>query len=148
MYYSTEIIIDLSRDRVIELFDNSDNLFQWQPDLISCDLIAGDFGREGAKSRLKYKMGWQVIEMIETITFRNLPDKFEGTYVANGVWNKVSNRFIAVNPEQTKWVLDNEFEFHGFMKWLAFFIPGIFKKQSMKYLKQFKVFAEEESKNK
>ena len=148
MYYSIEIIIDLSRDRVIELFDSSDNLFKWQPNLISFDLIAGDSGQEGAKSRLKYKMGRRKIEMIETITLRNLPDRFEGTYVANGVWNKISNRFIEINSNQTKWISENEFEFYGFIKWLAFFIPGMFKKQSMKYLKQFKAFAEEESKSK
>ena len=31
--YSAEIVINLPRSRVIELFDDADNMFKWQPGL-------------------------------------------------------------------------------------------------------------------
>jgi hypothetical protein len=33
MNYTCEVVIDLPRDRVIELFDNPQNLTKWQPGL-------------------------------------------------------------------------------------------------------------------
>jgi len=80
MNYSTTIDIDLPIDRVIELFDNPDNMKKWQPQLESFEHVSGESGKPGAKSKLKYKMGKREVEMIETITVNNLPDEFSGTY--------------------------------------------------------------------
>jgi len=91
---------------------------------------------------LKYQMGKREIVMIETITVNKLPDEFSGTYEAKGVWNEVQNYFIEVDENVTKWKSVNEFEFSGFMKVMAFLMPGMFKKESCKYLKNFKAFAE------
>ena len=82
------------------------------------------------------------MELIETITKRDLPDEFSGTYEANGVFNIQSNRFIAVDDKTTKYISETEFQFKGFMKILGLLMPGAFKKQSMKYLLDFKKFAE------
>ena len=38
--------------------------------------------------------------------------------------------------------MENEFQFKGFMKLIGFFMPGAFEKQSFKYMKDFKAFAE------
>lgn len=143
MRYTNEIEIDLPRNRVIELFDSSENMKFWQPELISFEHLSGMPGQVGAKSRLKYKMGKREVEMVETITKRNLPDEFDGTYDAKGVHNIILNKFIEVSPGKTKWVSDCEFQFSGFMKIIAFLMPGAFKKQSQKYLEQFKSFAEQ-----
>ena len=145
MKYTLEIDIDLPREKVIELFDNTDNMFKWMEGLVGFEHLSGEAGQEGAQSRLKYKMGKREIEMIETITKRNLPDEFTGTYEAKGVWNEVANRFVEVSPEKTKWITDHEFRFTGFMKVIGFLMPGSFKKQSYKYLELFKKFAEEEA---
>ena len=96
----------------------------------------------GAKSVLKFKMGKRIIEMIETITVRNLPEEFSGTYEAKGVFNIVKNKFISLQNNRTKYVSEQEFQFKGFMKIIGFLMPGAFKKQSMKYLVDFKTFAE------
>ena len=145
MKYALEIDIDLPREKVIELFDNTDNMFKWMEGLVGFEHLSGESGQEGAQSRLKYKMGKREIEMIETITKRNLPDEFTGTYEAKGVWNEVANRFVEVSPEKTKWITDQEFRFTGFMKVIGFLMPGSFKKQSYKYLELFKKFAEKEA---
>jgi len=79
-----------------------------------------------------------------TITIRNLPDEFAGTYEAKGVYNVVSNRFEEISPNKTRWISDNEFKFGGFMAIIGWLMPGSFKKQSFKYLQLFKEFAEKE----
>lgn len=142
MKYTNEVEINLPVSRVIELFDNPDNMKHWQKGFQSFEHISGTPGQLGAKSRLKYKMGKRDIEMVETITKRNLPEEFAGTYEVKGVMNIISNRFAALSENKTKWIADNEFQFKGFMKIIAFLMPGAFKKQSQKFLDDFKTFAE------
>ena len=142
MKYTSEIEINRPVDKVIELFDNPDNMYNWMEGLQSFEPISGTPGQPGAKSRLKFKMGKREIEMIETITVRNLHDEFSGTYEAKGVFNIVKNKFISLPGNRTKYVSEQEFQFKGFMKIIAFLMPGVFKKQSMKYLSAFKNFAE------
>lgn len=142
MKYSNEVIINQPLNRVIELFDSEENLFKWQPELISFEHFSGEKGEVGAKSKLKYKMGKREVEMIETITVKDLPKEFSGTYETKGVWNEVKNYFEVVDENTTKWHSDCHFKFSGFMNLMAFFMPGSFRKQSQKYLDQFKVFAE------
>ena len=142
MKYTVEIDIDLPRSRVIELFDSTENMKKWQEGLVSAEHLSGTPGEVGAKMKLKYKMGKREVEMIETITKRNLPDEFAGTYDAKGVHNIVDNTFIEISDSKTKWVAYQEFQMKGMMKIIAFIMPGAFKKQSMKYMKDFKAFAE------
>ncbi len=142
MKFTLETEINLPVAKVVELFDNPENLKHWQPGLISFEHISGTPGQPGAKSRLKYKMGKREIEMIETITVRNLPDEFSGTYEANGVFNIVKNFFKPVTDNKTRYINENEFQFKGFMKIIGFLMPGAFRKESEKYLNQFKEFAE------
>lgn len=142
MKYSTEIEINKPIDEVIALFDNPDNLEQWMEGLQSFETISGSPGQPGARSRLKFKMGKREIEMIETITVRNLPAEFTGTYEANGVYNIVTNRFIPLAPDRTKYITEQEFQFRGWMKVVGLLMPGAFKKQSRKYQADFKRFAE------
>ena len=142
MKYTVEIDIELPRSRVIELFDSTENMPKWQEGFISAEHLSGTPGEVGAKMKLKYKMGKREIEMVETITKRNLPDEFAGTYDAKGVHNIVDNTFIEISNSKTKWVAYQEFQMKGMMKIIAFIMPGAFKKQSMKYMKDFKAFAE------
>ena len=52
MKYTVEIEIDLPRERVIELFDSTENCFKWQKGLLSFDHLSGEPGQPGAKSKL------------------------------------------------------------------------------------------------
>ena len=145
MKYSVQTIINLPVDRVVELFDNPDNLPHWQPGLQSFEHLSGEPGTPGAKSLLKYKMGKREIEMVETILTRNLPNEFSGTYEAKGVFNIVKNSFIPITENQTRLVTDCEFQFSSWsMKIFGWLMPGAFKKQSQKYSDQFKAFAEKQ----
>lgn len=143
MKYSISIEINKPRTRVIELFDNADNLKEWQPGLVSFEHVSGEPGQVGAKSRLQYKMGKREIEMIETITENNLPERFCGTYEADGVWNSVDNVFVEVDENTTRWDFSTEFKMSGIMmKIMAFLMPGMFKKQSCEFMENFKKFVE------
>ena len=142
MKYSCEITIDLARDKVIEIFDSTENLYKWQPTLESFEHLSGEPGQAGAKSRLVYDTNGRKMEMIETITGRNLPDDMSFTYEAKNVKNWVVNRFSEEAPGKTRWVMDNVFKCSGFMAVVAFVGRGAFPKQTLKDMNRFKDFAE------
>ncbi len=142
MRYMCEVDINSSLDKVVALFDDPSNLKHWQPGLVSWELISGERGQPGAKARLQLKMGDQTVEMIETVTVRNLPKEFAGVYKGNGVTNKVRNGFVAMGPNKTRMIVEQEFEFSGFMKLMSKVLPGVFKKTTQNYLDLFKAFVE------
>ncbi len=142
MKYSVSITIDKPVDEVIALFDNVDNMKKWMDGLESYKPISGTAGEVGAKSRMEFKMGKREIKMVETITAKNLPEEFTATYEAKGVFNIVKNSFEPLPGNKTKYSTEQKFQFKGFMKLIGLLMPGAFKKQSMKYLKDFKAFAE------
>lgn len=142
MKYSCEVTIDAPRARVIELFDNSDNMVKWQEGLQDYEHLSGEPGQPGAKMRLGYDMKGRKVEMVETITSRNFPDEFSGTYEAKGVMNWVTNHFYEDGPDKTRWVMDTEFQLSGFMKLMGIFMRGAFPKQTQSMMNQFKAFAE------
>ncbi|MCX2720141.1 SRPBCC family protein [Lentiprolixibacter aurantiacus] len=144
MKYTSEIIVDVPRTVFIEKLDNPENMVHWQRGLVKYKPLSSNPGEEGAQMELHYKMGKRELVMIETILKRNLPDEMHATYDAKGVHNIQHNYFEIVSPTQTRWRSESEFQFSGFfMKFMAFLMPGAFKKQSMKYLRDFKAFAEE-----
>lgn len=143
MKYTTEIIINKPINEVINLFDSVENLYKWMEGLENFEHISGNSGEVGAKSRLTFQMGKRKMVMIETILKKDLPNEFTGTYETKGVYNIVRNRFEKIDEKQTKYISENEFIFSSFfMKLFGILAPGLFKKQSMKYLENFKHFAE------
>ena len=69
MQYTIETEINQPRQKVIELFDNSDNLAFWQPGFISFTHESGEPGQPGAVSRIRYDRGnGKEFDMIETVT--------------------------------------------------------------------------------
>ena len=142
MKYTCEVIIELPRDRVLELFDSTENLQKWQTGLKSFEHLEGTPGEPGAKMRLVYDMKGRTTEMVETVTARNLPDGLTFTYEAKGVWNECENKFVDNGNGGTRWVMDSEFRCKGFMALLTLLAPGMFKKQTSSEMKKFKNFAE------
>ncbi len=145
MKYDTEIVIDLARAQVVELFDNPDNMSKWQPGFVSMEHFEGEYGQAGAKSKLVYDMNNRRLEMVETIVTRNLPDEFSATFEAPNVWNLSENFFTEIDVNSTKWLAKNEFKCSGMVGVMAFFVPWMFKRQTLKNMKDFKAFAEEEA---
>ncbi len=143
MKYTQEIIINRPLLEVIGHFDNQANLYHWQPELLNFEHISGEPGKVGAQSRLTYMMGNREVEMVETLEICNLPEAFTGTYEAKGVWNRVQNRFSALDANRTKWESHCEFQFSSIgMKLMGWLMPWLFKKESYKYMRNFKDFVE------
>ncbi|NDV62411.1 SRPBCC family protein [Puniceicoccales bacterium CK1056] len=142
MKYFLEIEIAQPVDVVGALIGNPDHLKSWQPDLLEIQHLDGEPGAKGSTALLKYQMGKSTLEMKETILENDLPNRFVCTYEAGKVWNKVENDFEATPAGGTKWLFTSEFKCGGFMRLMVFFMPGMFKKQSLKSMHQFKDFAE------
>ena len=141
--YDLAIDIDLPRPQLVALFDDPENLKEWQPGLVSHEPLDGEPGEEGSTARLRYTMGMREIEMVETVTERDLPDVFAGTYEAKGVHNRVTNRFEELDGGRTRWHLETDFTFTTLpMKIMGSLMPAAFKKQSRQFMEQFKEFAE------
>lgn len=143
MKFSKQIIIDLPREEVFKKMEDPASFKYWQKGFISYRHLSGKPGEEGARAKLKYKIGKREISMIETIVKRMVPRKLHLSYEAKGVYNLQKNYFQEEEKTKTLWIADYEFKFSGFMRLMGFFMPGAFKKQSFTYMKDFKTFAEE-----
>ncbi len=144
MRYQLELEIDVPREHVVELFLDPENLTKWQPSLVSFESIKGNDAREvGAQSRQVHKMGAREVEMIETITAHDYPHTFSATYEGGGVFNAIENSFSEIGAQKTKWVLSSECRSSKWIvKLMLFFLPGLFRRQSLAFMTQFKEFAE------
>ena len=142
MDYTEEIEINLPRDEVVRLFDDPAHMAGWQPGLRSVELLSGEQGQPGARTRLVTVAGRRRTEMIETVTHRDLPDAFHGTYDAKGVHNIVENFFHEAGPGRTRWVNHNVFEFRGAMKIVALLFGRSFPQETRRTMTDFKAFAE------
>lgn len=147
MKYTTEIKIQLPRDQVIELFDNTYNLYQWQPGLKNIEHVSGNPGKEGARSRMVYEGRKGDLVMTETITKRNLPDEFHTSYKARGVVNEVYNYFSEPEPGHTLWKMENMFRFRGALAVMIPFMKKAFIQNTNLSMERFKSFAEGKNEN-
>ena len=142
MEYTQSIVVQVPRERFIELFDNSANMSQWMDGLLTFEPQTGVPGEDGSTSRMTFKHGRGTMEMVETILRRQMPDHFDATYDAKGVHNVCNNQFIDVDGTSTKWVAHNIFEMRGFMKIIGLLFGASFRKESYKTMEAFKTFAE------
>lgn len=144
MKFTCSVDIDLPRQRVVELLDNPENMKHWQDGLISYEFIEGEPGKVGSKMKMRYSNGKREFDLIETITISDFPREFAGTYEATMMKNTMSNLFFERGENRTTWEAHIHYTwFKGFMiKLFVWLSPGTFKKQTQKWLDQFKAFAE------
>ena len=144
MKYRTSVEIDLPRERVVALFDNPDNYPKWQDSLVNMERLEGEPGQVGTTTRLEHKMGKREVTMIETVTLRELPDRFTATYEAKGVWNVAANTFEELENGRTRWTIGTEFRCRGIVWLMTKLMPGMFKKQTQAVMEAFRDFAQAE----
>ena len=147
MNYTCEILINLPRQAVIELFDNSDNLKKWQAGLLDLTHLEGKPGEVGARTELVYKSRKGDLVITETITTRKLPEQFHMSYRSRGVYNEVENWFTEKEPGLTLWRSKNFFRFRGIMMFMIPFMKQAFIHNTMLNMDRFKVFAENPDKS-
>src|SRR5690606_6891441 len=126
------IDIDKPIDEVVALYSNPDHMKAWMDGLQSFEMLTGEPGQPGSTNRFVFLMRGKEMEMIETIITANWPEEFRVRYDAKGVVNYVTSRFERLSDTRTRCYNEQDFEFRGFMKFIAWLMPGAFKKQSMK----------------
>ncbi len=143
MKYTSEIIVNLPLETFSKKLDNPENMKHWQQGLVGYDYISGTPGDIGAKMKLIYKMGKRDMELIETITHKNMPHEFHAMYDTKGMHNIQENYFEETKEGHTRWISKSEFIPTSFvLRLMTLIMPSAFKKQSRKYLQDFKNFAE------
>ncbi|RKE92179.1 SRPBCC family protein [Ichthyenterobacterium magnum] len=143
MKYTSEIIVKVPLDEFVKKMNNAENMKHWQRGLIATEHISGTPGEFGAKMKLNYQLGKRKMELIETVTKSNFPDEFHAIYSTKGMHNAQVNFFTQTPEGYTKWTSKAEFTPLNFsMKVMTFLMPRAFKKQTLKYMHDFKNFAE------
>ena len=74
MQFTETVILDKPIDAVWAAFDNTENLFKWQPSLTDFRHMSGEPGQPGAVSELTYREGKRTMVLTETITERDVPE--------------------------------------------------------------------------
>lgn len=144
MRYQVVVDIDLPLKEVVQKFENTENYYDWMKGLEKIEQVKGEAGKEGAETYLFFNTGKRKMKMLEKVLRNDLPKSYLVSYEVKGVYNEVDNQFEALDENRTQYTTDNLFEFKGIMKVMAFLMRGAFKKQSLKYLNDFKKFVEKE----
>lgn len=137
-----ECIVDIRcpKNLVAETFANPDLLHHFQDGFISKTLMKGTEGEAGAISLMKYEK----LELQERIIENDLPDSFFAEYTHKYTENTMKVEFTELEPNLTRYYSEiHYFKLKGFfIKMMAFLFPGMFKKQVLKWMNQFKVYCE------
>ncbi len=144
MKFTCSVDINAPREKVVELWQDPNNLQYWQDGFDRMEHVSGVPGEAGAISNMYYQMRGKSMQLIETIVHNNLPDSFEGQYDHESMSNTMRVHFEALDERTTRYITEIHYtQFNGFMvKMMAKLFPGMFKKQSQKWFDQFKDFVE------
>ncbi len=67
MKFTCSVTINENIDKVVAMFENPDNLKEWQDGFVSHELLNGEPGVPGSQSRFMYMNRNKPMELIETI---------------------------------------------------------------------------------
>jgi uncharacterized membrane protein len=143
MKYTCTVEINLSIDKVVQLWENEGNFKEWQDGFKSIEHLSDNPNTAGAKSRI-FLEDKRKIELLETIIINNLPYEKTALYEHIHMTNKQTSRFKEIEVNKTLYTSEVEYlQFNGIMiKIMAKLFPNKFKEQSQKWMQQFKAFAE------
>ena len=144
MKYNCSIEINKPLDELSKLWEDENNFKHWQDGFISIELLEGEKGQKDSKSKILFLQGKRKMELIETVLLNELPNHKKALYEHIHMTNTQSSKFESLSDAKTLYSSEVEYlKFNGFMpKLIAKLLPGLFKKQSEKWMKQFKEFAE------
>ena len=102
MKFALELPLQKSRDEVWKAFDNPENTKIWQPSLVNFETMSVIQGQPGAVSKLTYKEGKREFSLIEKVTCRAEPDRFDVVYENEFADNSVKNLSLIHISEPTR----------------------------------------------
>ena len=145
--YTEKIEIEQPIELVSQLFADIYRMKEYMPGTKDIILTEGKDGVKGAKYKFIWEMGDEHMEMYGTLKSNHLPDSLTMWYEMPGVLNIMNQKHEKISEHKTLVINQQEFQFHGIMKMIAFFEPTGFNEESFKiqtkiYLKAFKDFDE------
>ena len=143
MKYTCKVDIDLPIDKTVALWEDETKFKEWQDGFKSIELISGTPNSEGAKSKIILEEK-RKIELLETILISDLPNKKIALYEHIHMTNTQTTSFKSINQNKTQYISEVEYtKFNGILvRLVAKLFPSKFKEQSLKWMNQFKEFAE------
>ena len=140
MKYTSHIDINKPLKDVFEFWNNPENNHLWQDGFEKITLLEGKVNEVGAKSEILLKQGNRDMVLIETVLSVNLPYEKEALYEHKHMSNTFKTIFKQVSDKQTRYTAEvNYIKFNGFLpKLMGKLFPSMFRKQSEKWMHQFK----------
>jgi hypothetical protein len=143
MKFTLELTLHRSQAEVWCAFDNPENIKMWQRTLVRYETVSGEQGQVGAVSKLTYAEGKGEFILMEKVTCRAEPERFDVVYENNFADNSVKNTFIATSENQTLWKMEVEYKFKTLlMKIVGPFVKKNFVKRSERDMERFMEFVE------
>lgn len=142
MKYIVETDISAGWEKVVSIFDSVESLFRWQASLRKIDLVNGMRGREGSTLRLVYRAGLFRLVVLESVKQRSSINDFIVVYQTRRLCCQARHRFIAIEPEKTRWSMECEIKCNGILRILAVLWPQYFYQKTYKYMRAFQAYIE------
>lgn len=142
MEYTRSTTVPGPRDVVAALFVDTSTWAEWQPSLLSIEVLHGAPPATGARSRLTFRRGRSgTMVMTETIEHGELPERWSVVYEVPGVHNICDTRFEQVDARTTLIEQRNIFGFTGFMRVVGALFARSFPSETQRSLDAFRAFA-------
>lgn len=143
MKFYANTTINKPLEMVTRYFADPQYLAEYQDGFINKELLEGTAGEVGAISTMFYKQGKREMELTETITLNDLPNRFEADYSHKHMDNTMVCTFKAIDNNTTLYEAEYEYYRVSFMpKIMMTLFPGMFRKMGQKWMDQFKSFVE------
>ncbi len=145
--YTETIEVEQPIELVNRLFANIYTMKEYMPGTKEIILTEGKDGEKGAKYKFIWDTGNEEMEIYGTLKSNNLPDSLTILYEMPGTLNIMTQKHERISGYKTLVINQQEFQFHGIMKIIAFFEPAglntdAFQTQTTIYLNAFKEFVE------
>lgn len=143
MDYTRSIAVAGDRDEIATLFVDYATWAEWQPSLLSIEVLEGAPPAHGARSRFTFRRGKSgTMVMTETVALNALPERWNVVYEVSGVHNVCETRFEQTDARTTVIEQRNVFRFTGFMRVVGLLFARSFPAETQKSLEAFRDFAE------
>jgi len=144
MQFTCAVTINAPNEKVAAYFSNPKYLKEYQDGFLRKELIFGEQGQVNCISKMYYKQGKREMELTETILKNDLPNEFIAQYHHTFTDNTMSSTFTTLSENETGYDAEIHYTaFRGFIvKVMLYIASNFFKKQSQKWLLNFKLFVE------
>jgi len=147
MNYKCFVDIDSPIDTVVNLWSDESHFDKWQDGFISIEHLSGEPNTAGAKSKILLREGKKSMVLIETLISNDLPKEKKALYEHIHMTNTQLTSFEPISNIKTRYISEVTYiKFNGLLpKLMSKLFPSMFKKQSQKWMNQFKEFVENRS---